>query len=436
MTQEQALEILKLGHNVFLTGPAGSGKTFLLNKYIAYLQEHNVDVGITASTGIAATHMNGMTIHAWSGIGIKDHLGPSEIEAMVEKPYLKKRFNHARVLIIDEVSMLHGYRLDIINHVCQAFKQSLQPFGGLQVVMCGDFFQLPPVSRNGGDDRFVYTSRSWQEMGLRVCYLEEQYRQSDQGFVDVLNEIRSSRVSQATIDRLRERQEASIEDFITPTKLFTHNSNVDSINQKMLNEIPDKTQTFYMSAEGNQTLVNISKNGCLAPEQLHLKTGAVVMFVKNNYQKGYVNGTMGEVIGFSESGYPLVRTYAGQTIEATPEHWMIEERGQLQADISQVPLRLAWAITVHKSQGMSLDAAELDLRNCFVPGMGYVALSRVRSLAGIRLLGLNQMALQINPDVLLFDQELQKRSQTAQAELETFTKRSRAKAQKAFLKGL
>lgn len=435
MTQSEALEILKMGHNVFLTGPAGSGKTFLLNQYIAYLQQNSVDVGITASTGIAATHMNGMTIHSWCGMGIKDHLTKGEIEAMTAKPYLKRRFAHARVLIIDEISMLHGYRLDLVDYICKAFKQNLQPFGGLQVVMCGDFFQLPPVSRNGGDARFVYTSRVWQEMSLKVCYLDEQYRQSDPGFIGVLNEIRTSHISQATIDRLRERHDASMEDdWVTPTRLFTHNSNVDAINAKMLAEIPDKSRTFYMSAEGNEKLLDMSKNGCLAPEELALKIGAVVMFVKNNYQKGYVNGTMGEVVDFAESGYPIVRTYDGKNIEATPEHWMIEEHGQLQADISQVPLRLAWAITVHKSQGMSLDAAELDLRNCFVPGMGYVALSRVRSLSGIRLLGLNKMALQVDPDVLLFDLELQKRSEQAQAELTATPKRSRAKQQKSFLK--
>jgi ATP-dependent exoDNAse (exonuclease V) alpha subunit len=202
----------------------------------------------------------------------------------------------------------------------------------------------------------------------------------------------------------------------------------------MLDEISEHPRTFYMSAEGNDKVIDMSKNGCLAPEELSIKIGAMVMFVKNNYQKGYVNGTLGEVINYSDKGYPVVRTLNGTQIEAAPEHWMIEENGQLQADISQVPLRLAWAITVHKSQGMSLDAAELDLRQCFVPGMGYVALSRVRSLQGIRLLGLNQMALQINPDVLAFDFQLQEKSKNAQTELSGIKKRERTKRQKAFLK--
>lgn len=434
MTQNEALEILKMGHNVFLTGPAGSGKTFLLNRYISYLQEKNIEVGITASTGIAATHMNGMTIHAWSGLGIKDRLSAGEIEAMLDKPYLKRRFLHARVLIIDEISMLHGFRLDLVDHICKAFKRNLMPFGGMQVVMCGDFFQLPPVTRNGGDDRFAYTSRIWQEMGVKICYLDEQYRQSDKAFLQVLNDIRASRVTQETVELLRSRHNTEVSGWEEPTRLFTHNRDVDAINESMLDEIAEQPRTYYMSAEGEGKVVDMSKNGCLAPEELSLKTGAMVMFVKNNFQKGYVNGTLGRVVDFSGNGYPLVETKSGETIEASPEHWVIEENGRLQADLSQVPLRLAWAITVHKSQGMSLDAAELDLRHCFVPGMGYVALSRVRSLDGIRLLGLNEMALKINPDVLAFDVRLQEKSKTDQAELAAMKKGERTKRQKAFLK--
>lgn len=156
MTQDEAMDLLKMGHNVFLTGPAGSGKTYLLNKYIEYLKEKEVSVGITASTGIAATHLNGMTIHSWSGIGIKDKLEKQDINDLKNRIYLQIRFSLVKVLIIDEISMLHGYRLDMVDQVCRAFKTGSEPFGGLQVVMCGDFFQLPPVARDGEDDSFVY----------------------------------------------------------------------------------------------------------------------------------------------------------------------------------------------------------------------------------------------------------------------------------------
>lgn len=433
MTQNTALEILKMGHNVFLTGPAGSGKTFLLNRYIQYLRDNNIEVGITASTGIAATHMNGMTIHSWSGMGIKDRLSAGEIEGMLKKPYLKRRFFNTRVLIIDEISMLHGFRLDLLDQICKSFFQNLLPFGGLQVVLCGDFFQLPPVSRPGEPNGFVHTAEVWKEMNLKICYLDEQYRQSDKDFLKLLNEIRSNNVSQRSVDKLFERANAEIK-HVTPTKLYTHNRDVDAINQEMLDGIQERPREFYMSAEGNETLVDISKKGCLAPEELALKEGAVVMFVKNNFQKGYVNGTLGEIVGFSGSGYPLVKTLSGEKIEATPESWKIEENGELLADITQVPLRLAWAITVHKSQGMSLDAAELDLRHCFVPGMGYVALSRVRTLDGIKLTGFNDMALKVSDEILALDDVLRRQSLEAEAGLETLAKRMRTKLQKAFLK--
>lgn len=434
MTQQEALDILKLGHNVFLTGPAGSGKTYVLNQYIGYLRQNGIEVGITASTGIAATHMQGMTIHSWSGLGIKDKLSPAEIETLLDKPYIRKRFMNTRVLIIDEISMLHGYRLDLVDQVCKAFFQNLLPFGGLQVVLCGDFFQLPPVTRAGERSGFAYTSSTWREMNLKVCYLDEQYRQQDKAFLTLLNEMRANKVSAKSLQKLQERQGAAIERLETPTKLYTHNRDVDAINQHMLDAIPEQPHLFYMSAEGNETLVDISKKGCLAPEELSLKTGAMVMFVKNNFGKGYVNGTLGEVIDFTEAGYPLVKTLDGTKIEASPENWMIEENGQLLADLNQVPLRLAWAITVHKSQGMSLDAAELDLRHCFEPGMGYVALSRVRSLDGLSLAGLNAMALKVNDEVLALDEDFKRASDSAQLELKDTPKRSKNKRMKDFLK--
>ena len=149
MRQSEALQILKMGHNAFVTGAAGSGKTHLLNEYIRYLREQNVNIGITASTGIAATHMGGVTIHAWSGLGIKDTLSSHDIAKMEEKSYLWKRFENTNVLIVDEISMLHHFRLDLVNKIAQSFKKNIQPFGGMQVILCGDFFQLPPITRAG-----------------------------------------------------------------------------------------------------------------------------------------------------------------------------------------------------------------------------------------------------------------------------------------------
>lgn len=428
MTQKEALDILKLGHNVFLTGPAGSGKTYLLNQYIEYLKAHKIPVGITASTGIASTHMGGTTIHSWAGMGINDAMSEKDIRDLYKRPYLRARFKKTKVLLIDEISMLHAHRLDLVDMICRIFKGNNLPFGGMQVIMCGDFFQLPPVTRKEKPDNqmlrnpasstsflppvshFVTESTIWNEMQLRVCYLEEQYRQDDRALLRVLNDIRNNEVSEMTVEYLTERLQKDTEGYVRPTRLYTHNTDVDTINAEHLEALQGDSQEYLMNWRGSYGLTETLKKSCLAPQTLVLKKGAQVMFVKNNYELGYVNGTLGEVIAFDKDGFPIIRTFDGSEIAVTRAEWTIKEDEKELAAITQFPLRLAWAITVHKSQGMSLDAAEIDLSRSFLPGMGYVALSRVRSLSGLKLRGMNQMALQINQDVLEMDKVFLKQS--------------------------
>lgn len=412
MRQSEALDILKMGQNVFLTGPAGSGKTYLLNQYIAFLKSKSIPVGVTASTGIAATHMNGVTIHSWSGLGVKDSLSALDIESLLEKSYLKRRFKYTQVLIIDEISMLHSFQLDAIDIICRAFKHNDEPFGGMQVILCGDFFQLPPINKTGEETNFTYKSNIWSNMNLNICYLEEQYRQSEEdSLLKILNEIRDNGVGEQTWDLLKTRQKYDQFKF-TPTKLYTHNRDVDFLNLQELDKINAHPNVYRMKNSGAKKLVDSLKKSCLAHEELHLKKGAVVMFIKNNFEKGYVNGTLGTVIDFNE-GKPVVETYSGKEILVEDESWHIEEEGKQKARITQIPLRLAWAITIHKSQGMSLDMAEIDLSKSFVAGMGYVALSRVRSIEGLYLKGINNTALMVNDEILEFDLELRKESKRA-----------------------
>ena len=418
MTQQQALEILKLGHNVYLTGSAGSGKTFLLNKYIEHLRKNDIEVAITASTGIAATHLGGMTIHSWSGLGIRDALTAQDYEIFLDKRRLVRRYERTNVLIIDEVSMLHAFRLDLLNQLCQAFRRSLEPFGGMQIVLSGDFFQLPPVGRGGENVDFVYKSEIWRKMNLKVCYLDEQFRHSDNELTKLLDGIRSAKLNDFVMEPLRDRFNKEIDGSIKPTKLYTYNVDVDAINSKELSSLPEKLLVYKMTSHGNRHLAELLSQNCLAPVELKLKIGAVVMFIRNDYQEGrYVNGTLGKIVGFDEDGFPVVRTLRGDQIVARPQSWTIEEEGKVRAEIIQVPLRLAWAITIHKSQGMTLDAAEMDLSKCFVEGMGYVALSRVRGFAGLKLMGLNEMALRVNEEILELDKELIRLSQEAALEL-------------------
>lgn len=400
--------ILKTGANVFLTGAAGSGKTHTLRTYIEYLKKNHVGVAITASTGIAATHMQGMTIHAWSGIGIKSALSAEEVEAMTEKQYITRRMDGTDVLIIDEISMLHHYRLDLVDRVLRALRRIDMPFGGMQIIVCGDFFQLPPVSRSGQvPGKFAYHSSAWSESQFVVCYLEEQHRQNDPVYVGILNAIRDNAVTEDILGILWSRHKAPPEINAEPTKLYTHNADVDEENERELVRLPGKIYTYGMSSNGRDVIVDSLKKSCLAPEALRLKVGARVMFVKNNFEFGFANGTLG-VVEACDQDEIIVRTSNGQRIEVQQDSWRIDDNGKKLAEITQYPLRLAWAITVHKSQGMSLDAAEVDLSQSFEPGMGYVALSRLRSLSGLSLKGMNNHALMVHDEVLEKDDEFRR----------------------------
>ncbi len=446
MLQSQALDILKMGKNVFLTGPAGSGKTFVINEYVKYLREHAVDVAVTASTGIAATHIGGMTIHSWSGLGIRDTLTDYDIDDLMERQYLYKRFNKTKVLIIDEVSMLHNFRLDLIEWICRQMKHSEKPFGGMQIILCGDFFQLPPVTRSGNvrftdepfgqtvESEFAYKSQSFLSSQFVVCYLEEQHRQKDNTYLGILNQIRENRVSSRTMELLKSRINVATDVSGNATRLYTHNIDVDAVNKKHLDLISATSKKFYMKSHGSGGLAETLKKSCLSPEELELKVGAKVMFTKNHPEGLYVNGTLGVVKEFNSFGEPVVVTTGGMEISVVEQSWKIEEEGKVKAEISQYPLRLAWAITVHKSQGMSLDSMEVDLSKSFVKGMGYVALSRVRSLEGMKLLGFNEMSLLVDPEVLDMDKKFRDLSVDAVNDLKDLSKKQIVEAQSAWLK--
>lgn len=432
MTQGEALDILKLGYNVYLTGPAGSGKTFLLDKYIEYLKQNNRGVGITASTGIAATHINGITIHSWSGMGIKSNFSKEDLRKLIKRSYLKKRFKNTGVLIIDEISMLNDFQFDLINQICRAFKNNLKPFGGMQLICSGDFFQLPPI-RKDGEPKFASESKTWNDMKIKICYLEEQYRQEkEEKLYTLLNNIRNNQIEQA--ENLLAHLDHEKKTFLLkPTKLYTHNVDVDAINNFELSKIPGEIFAYDMQSKGNKNILNALKAGSLAPERLTLKKGAKIMFIKNNFEQGYVNGTLGKIIGFNNYKMPIIETLNGKKVEPQLATWRIEEDNIIKAEIKQIPVRLAWAITVHKSQGMNLDAAEIDLSKSFVEGMGYVALSRLRSINGLKLLGINKMAFMINQKVLELDKNLKKMSENNTKELEKISIEKKEKKQKEFL---
>lgn len=427
MTQDQALNILKTGVNVFLTGEPGSGKTHTINTYVNYLRTLGVEPAITASTGIAATHIGGMTIHSWSGIGIKTKLDKYDLDKIASSEYIVKRIQRTKILIIDEISMLSANTLDMVDMVCREVKQNGEAFGGMQVVLVGDFFQLPPIIKNNIVEKqnslipdtenkgiFACDSGAWERARMITCYLTEQYRQDDTDFLSVLSAIRANKVEQKHFDCINTRK-VDVDDLLEDiTKLFTHNINVDQVNNNELSKIEEEVKSFKMSDSGNEAVVSTLRKGCLSPENLELKIGAIVMCTKNNPKEKFVNGTLGTVVSFEEfSGHPIVKTHNGQNIVVAPMDWTVEENGKIRGQITQIPLRLAWAITVHKSQGMSLDSAVMDLSQVFEFGQGYVALSRVRRLSGLYLLGINEYAFKVHPEVLKKDISFKNKSEEA-----------------------
>lgn len=395
------------GESVFLTGAPGAGKTYVLNQFVKRAVKQGKTVAVTASTGIAATHIGGTTIHSWSGLGIRDSLGEWDRDWLRGNARLKKRYNATDVLVIDEISMLHGARLDMVNEACKLLRESDEPFGGLQVILVGDLFQLPPVTRGSDLLDFAHTSAAWHELSPQICYITEQHRQAGDALLDLLEAMRAGQLEDAHTDSLQDRLGRKPEVGEAVTRLYAHNIDVETINSKHLAAIQTDAKVFEMQTKGTAAKVEQLVKSVLAPERLELKVGAEVMFVANNFAAGFVNGSRGRVMGFN-NGTPMVELLSsGKEIRVEPHSWALVEDDRKRAEVSQLPLRLAWAITIHKSQGMSLDAAEIDLSKSFTPGMGYVALSRVRSLNGVYLTGVNAMALQLHPDIYDFDRKLQ-----------------------------
>ena len=435
MKQETALDILKSGQNVFLTGSAGTGKTYLLNQYIKYLNNRKIKPVVLAPTGIAASHINGSTIHSFFGLGVKERVNDGFIKYLVQQKFIENRLSRLKVLIIDEVSMISPDLFETIDRILKKFKGSNKPFGGVQLVLSGDFFQLPPISKGLREERFIWQTALWEQANLKICYLTEKYRQEDSDLIKVLDEIRAGHVSEDSMNIFRSCYKRQFPEGIEITKLYTHNADVDEINDRELTFLEGEETVYDSENDGaKKHQERIFKTSLVAPE-LKLKIGALVIFVKNNYEKGFIDGTLGKVVDFDKfSGAPVVEIFSGRKIIAKKEQWEVEnDKNEIVATVKQIPLRLAWALTVHKSQGMTLDAAEIDLSKTFEVGQGYVALSRIKSIQGLRLMGLNDVALMVDNLVLGNDSSIQEESDLNEKEIGETSKEERDKLFKEFI---
>uniref|UniRef100_A0A8C3R4U3 ATP-dependent DNA helicase PIF1 n=1 Tax=Cyanoderma ruficeps TaxID=181631 RepID=A0A8C3R4U3_9PASS len=419
--QEAVLGAVRSGKSIFFTGSAGTGKSFLLKRIVGSLPP-NITYA-TASTGVAACHIGGTTLHAFAGIGS----GKAPLEQCIqlaERPGVRQHWLACQHLIIDEISMVDGKFFDKLEAVARAVRKRDEPFGGIQLIICGDFLQLPPVSKANEETKFCFQAKSWRKCIHINMELTEVRRQTDKAFVSLLSAIRVGRCTEEVTRQLMQTAaHRSERDGILATRLCTHKDDVEITNERRLQQLPGEVHVFE-ALDSDPMLVKLIDAQCPVGGRVELKLGAQVMLAKNlDVSQGLVNGARGVVVGFEseQKGLPKVRFLCGVTQVIKMEKWVIKGPSGVHLSRQQLPLKLAWAISIHKSQGMSLDCVEISLSRVFESGQAYVALSRARSLAGLRVLDFDPKVVRADPAVLQFYRQLRRHQLLTQDSLHTYS---------------
>ena len=442
--QKYAFDLFKKGKNVCVTGPGGTGKTRLIEYFVEHSIKNGIKMQVCALTGCATILLpkmcNARTIHSWSGIRLCKGENKKIIETAVKNKRIKSAWKTARVLIIDEVSMMSKKILEVLNGIAQSARGNISPFGGLQVVFLGDFYQLPPVATMGDPDTemFCFQSKIWKTLFPRdnIVILKTIFRQTDTQYRDILTQIRVGRLTKQNSDILdncvnREFDETKYNG-CKPTKLFPTRAKTDYLNNSMFAKLEGKVHSFvhirkpncktYLESGKPMSLLHLQKcsnlpdtvmqyefqqlmNNSSGQDELHLKEGAVVMCTVNlDMDNGICNGAQGIISGFIDNGrgsFPEV-TFVNGVKKVLDMHYVQSEEYPAIA-IGYIPLCLAWALTIHKIQGATLTMADIDVGNqIFECGQTYVALSRVQTLDGLYLSAFNPDKIRINESVRQF----------------------------------
>jgi ATP-dependent DNA helicase PIF1 len=400
--------------NIFLTGPAGTGKSYTVNLLFKFLDSKGMFYGKTATTGVAALNIGGTTVHSWSGMGLADEHGMDLLNKVKDNVKARKRIESSKVLVIDEVSMAKGELIEKLDIVCQYIRDSDKPFGGIQVVFVGDFMQLPPVFSHNEEERFAFESQAWLTSKITTIHLTEIVRQHDEPhFAKFLNDVRMGAVSDLSV--LSECVGRKFpDDGIKPVKLFCKNIDVNSHNEKELAKIASAERTYGANDEGADSWKLFFDKNCPAPTHLRLKKGAqVILLVNKDVEMGLVNGSVGIVQNLYDSSVEV--KFACGTVLVEYNNWEVKQNefdtltGTMKkvvlAKRRQIPLKLAWALTIHKAQGSTLDRAEIDIGEAFAAGQVYVALSRVRNLKSLSVKSFSSNKITVNKKCLNFYKE-------------------------------
>lgn len=423
---EQIIKLINTGSNIFITGPGGTGKSTLVRRIV---NEYD-NTQVTAMTGCAALLLDcsAKTLHSWSGIGLGKDTLEKCVANILKKSYIKKRWTGTRKLIIDEVSMLTPELFERLDKIGRAVrKQSTKPFGGLQLILVGDFCQLPPIPKDLSgaevDLRFLFESSIWSSTIQNIILLNKIWRQMDPIYQNVLSEVRMGVISAESEKILRSRMNTNWkEETIKPTVLFSRNAEVDKVNIVNMEALSGEKASYEaktvidksrwtdterampdMSSDLVQFAIEKLDQDATYMPHLNLRIGAQVMLITNmDLEAGLVNGSRGVIVDFEPiRRFPIVKFKRGEPRAIEPFTWFSHDMphvGRL-----QIPLRIAYAITIHKSQGASIDSAIVDIgKSTFEYGQAYVALSRVRSLDGLHIFALDLSKIRTHPRVLEF----------------------------------
>lgn len=402
--QKIALEVLQSGENVFVTGGAGSGKSYLIRQFMRELNPKVMP--LLASTGAAAVLVGGRTFHSFFGLGIMEG-GPHEtFQRAKEDNKLMKRLREVEGVIIDEISMIPGSAFEVAESLARFARESSLPWGGMRVVVVGDFAQLPPVTRDNTKRDWSFRSSIWEQSGFQTVQLSQNQRTYDSHFLDVLADVRAGKVTSLVKEyldaKIREHDESD-----ETTRLFPRRDQSETFNSIKLGQIPDKEVKIPTIYLGQEKMVEALKRNSPIPPELTLKVGCRVLFLQNDPQKRWVNGTKGTVVDITEEKITVEKeTWRHVTVEKA-QFSLQNAEGRTMASVINFPLSLAYATTIHKSQGATLDELWVDLSRLWEPGQAYVALSRLRSGDGLKLLGWNPRSILTDPAVTQFYSQLQ-----------------------------
>lgn len=400
--QKMALKILLTSKkNVFLTGAAGTGKSHVVKLFREVRKLQQNPVPMVASTGAAAILVNGTTFNSYFGLGIMAGGTETTIAQALTSRAVVERLIYADLVVVDEVSMISGETMEAANLLCQKIRQNNKFFGGIRMIFVGDFFQLGPYTEGEKLD-WIFLHRSWKKAGIQKIELDQVMRTDEKTFLKILGKVRKGKIDKEVNKFLSARViKNSLKDYNGP-RILSRNKEVDKYNQEQLLKIKNPEYGFKTEFVGEERFVKRLKENLMIGEVIKIKKGALVMLRVNNFQEGYINGTIGVVEGIRED-ILSIRKLSGELIHVKKHIFeYIDGSGEILARARNFPLTLAWAITIHKSQGATLDTALISLDKLWLHGQAYTALSRLKTAQGLMIDKFDKNSFKVDKNVLKY----------------------------------